>query len=266
MWDFNHPPLKAALAERYHLTFTPPSECARRILSGEADLGLIPVAALTSDLVIVPGCTIASLSRVRSIQLIVKAPLHLDQVRTVAADPASRSSAAYLQVIFRHFLGTDPAFHAAPANAEAMLAGADAALLIGDPALLALERRTKIEALVGPCTWHDVAAEWIARTGHPWVAAVWAVRPDALKDRADQQALIDDLSGSRDHGLAHIDDLVCEWTPHIALPASTIRAYLRENIHYHLDGACIAAIEHFRALAAETHVLPALPKLPFLQP
>jgi chorismate dehydratase len=75
MWDFHHPPLQAALVERYELHLTEPAQCARELLEGRADLGLIPIAALTPELRIVPGCAIASLGKVRSIQLIVKAPL-----------------------------------------------------------------------------------------------------------------------------------------------------------------------------------------------
>ena len=176
MWDFHHPPRQSILATRYDLHLTEPSQCARELLEGRADLGLIPIAALAPELSLVPGCTIASLHQVRSIQLIVKAPLTLAEVKTVAADTASRSSVAYAEILFRHFLKTDPTFMPAKADPEAMLAACDAALLIGDPALLALERRAEIEARVGLCTWYDLAEQWRLRTGLPWVAAVWAVR------------------------------------------------------------------------------------------
>ncbi len=265
MWDFLHPPHDADLAERYAIELTQPSECARRLLAGEADLGLIPIAALTPELAIVPGCTIASLDRVRSILLIVPAKRRLEDVRTVAADTASRSSVAYAEVLFRHFLGVEPHFLPAAADAGAMLAGADAALLIGDPALLALEQRAEIEARVGPCVWYDIAAEWKSRTGLPWVAAVWAVRPEALAGSGAAANLIDDLNHSRENGQTHIEDLVREWTPRIALPSATIRTYLTENIHYRLDPACIAAIVDFRRLAAGVGVLPPLGRLHFLQ-
>ena len=264
MWDFHHPPLAQTLAARYRLHLTAPAQCARDLHEGRADLGLIPVAELTPDLAIVPGSTIASLHRVRSIQLIVKGPLALADVRTVAADTASRSSAAYAQVFFRHFLHTRPTFHAAPADPIAMLAEADAALLIGDPALLALERRDMIEHTAGPCTWHDLAELWHTATGLPWVAAVWAARPEALPTQAIAETLIADLKGSREHGLAHIEDLVREWTPRIALPPATIRTYLTENIYYLLDEPCTQAIRLFRSLAAEHDILPALGDLRFL--
>ena len=72
MWDFEHPPHNAELAQRFQLHYTQPSLCADDLLANRADLGLIPIASLTPDLAIIPGCTIASLDRVRSIQLIVK--------------------------------------------------------------------------------------------------------------------------------------------------------------------------------------------------
>ena len=310
MWDFDHPPLASALAHRYQLHSTQPSLCAEDLLANRADLGLIPIASLTPELAIVSDCAIASLDRVRSIQLIVKLdrqcsentvchsgindchsdpersegkesphsarsqtsseaidPASIDRalaaVRTVAADTASRSSLAYAQVLFRKFLRTDPAFLPAPADPIAMLQQADAALLIGDPALVAQESRARIESTVGPCLWLDLAHQWTSRTHLPWVAAVWVVHPESLTHITPAQ-LTADLQLSRDHGLAHIDSLVEEWTPRIAIPPATIRRYLTQNIHYTLDAACIDAVALFRRYAAEVAVLPPLPTLRFL--
>jgi chorismate dehydratase len=265
MWDFEHPPRAAKLAERYSLHYTKPALCADELLAARADLGLIPIASLTPDLAIVPGCAIASLDRVRSIQLIVKKSYPVEAVRTIAADTASRSSLAYAEILFRKFLGTEPSFIQQPADPIAMLQQADAALLIGDPALLALESSDQIEQAIGPCQWIDLAHEWTTRTGLPWVAAVWAVRPEALSlGHITSAQLTDDLTLSRDHGLAHIDDLVQQWTPRISVPAETIRHYLTQNIHYTLDPDCLRAIELFRQYAAEIDALPPLPALRFL--
>jgi chorismate dehydratase len=261
MWDFEHPPLSAALEQRYAIHSTRPSQCAADLLAGRADVGLIPIAALTPEFAIVPGCAIASLDRVRSIQLIVHSDRPLNEVRTVAADTASRSSVAYAEILFRRFLRASPKFIASAADPVAMLETADAALLIGDPALLALEARESIESELGPCQWFDIAHEWHSRTGLPWVAAVWAARPEAIRDAS---RLIDDLNQSRVHGLEHIDDLVVEWTPRIAIPAATIRAYLTENIHYALGAACIETLHLFRRYAAEIGALPPLPQPLFL--
>jgi len=216
----------------------------------------------------VPGCTIASLREVRSILLLVKNPQALavgealKQVRTIAADAASRSSQAYAHILFEHFHDTRPAFVEDAADPMAMVAHADAALLIGDPALLAREHRGAIDP-DGELLWLDMAALWREHTGLPWVAAVWAVRPAALTDVSVQQ-LISDLTASRDAGLAHIDDLVREWTPRLDVPATTIHAYLTENIHYMLDAECLKAITLFRNLAAKIGALPPLDELNLL--
>jgi chorismate dehydratase len=266
LYDFEHEPKAAELRSRYDVRYTLPSACAAELLAGTADLGLIPIAALTPELAIVPGCTIASLGEVRSILLLVKNPERrtrdeaLRQVRSVAADTASRSSAAYAHVLFEHFHQTYPRFVEQPADAISMLQVADAALLIGDPALLAREDRAAIDAAVPGLLWLDVAQMWRELTGLPWVAAVWAVRPEALTSVSPQQ-LVADLTASRDAGLAHIDELVAEWTPRIAIPAATIRTYLTRNIHYVLDEDCLQAIRLFRKLAAEVGALPAFETL-----
>lgn len=284
MWDFEHLPRSVDLATRYAIHYTQPSQCATELQQCRAGLGLIPIAALTPELAIVPGCTIASLDHVRSIQLIVKQNIlgpsanprdndaetthhALRSISTVAADTASRSSLAYAQVLFRRFAGCNPAFVPAPADVPTMLRQADAALVIGDPALLALEQRASIESQpgIGPCLWIDIAHEWRLRTGLPWVAAVWAARPEALPAAGLSPAkLTDALQRSRDAGLAHIEDLVREWTPRLPLTSATIRDYLTQNIHYTLTPECIQTIRLFRTFAAEANILPALPDLRFL--
>jgi chorismate dehydratase len=270
LYSFEHDPAASALREHYELHYTLPSACAAELLAGTADLGLIPIASLVPELAVVPGCTIASLGEVRSILLLVRNPEGLSlaetlsQVRSIAADAASRSSAAYAHILFEHFHGNKPVFVEQPADPLAMLAVADAALLIGDPALLARERREAIDAAVdAPLLWLDLAQLWRELTGLPWVAAVWAVRPETLTDVSPQQ-LIADLNSSRDAGLAHVEELVSEWTPRLKLAPETIRTYLTRNIHYMLDDDCLRAIALFRELAAGIGVLPALPDLNLL--
>jgi chorismate dehydratase len=271
LYSFEHEPAASALREQYELHYTLPSACAAELITGDADLGLIPIASLTPELAIVPGCTIASLDEVRSILLLVRNPERLSaadalgKVRRVAADAASRSSAAYAHILFQYFHGSHPTFVERPADPLAMLAAADAALLIGDPALLARERREVIDAAVGtPLLWLDLARLWREHTGLPWVAAVWAVRPEALTD-IPPRTLIADLNRSRDAGLAHIEELVEEWTPRLALSPETIRTYLTRNIHYTLDEKCLQTIRLFRSLAAEIGALPPLPELNLLR-
>ena len=162
------------------------------------------------------------------------------------------------KLFFASFIDTDPEFIQFEPNLDAMLEHCDAAILIGDPALLALEDRDARLARTGErLEYLDLAHVWKQHTGVPWVSAVWAVRPqaiDAAKLTAGQ--VTEDFLASRDHGRAHIEDLVREWSPRIAVPAATIRSYLTEHIHYVLDDACLDGMDLFFRYAAETGVLP----------
>jgi chorismate dehydratase len=141
MWDFEHEPERSERRLRYQIGYTTPSGCAEELAAGEADIGLVPVAAhaTTPSLMIVPGCTVASLDRVRSIILVVRAQQGINGVRTVAADTSSRTSYAYTRILFEIFWKVPVDFISLAPDLESMLKVADAALLIGDPALLALE-------------------------------------------------------------------------------------------------------------------------------
>jgi chorismate dehydratase len=282
LYNFEHEPAASQLKRHYTLNYTLPSACAQQLQEGTADLGLVPIASLTPELAIVPGCVIASLHEVRSILLLVKNPGNLSTaealktVRTVAADAASRSSTAYAHILFEHFHQTQPTFIERPADPLAMLDANDAALLIGDPALLAREAQATIDAAHPNLLWLDLATLWRDLTGLPWVAAVWAVRPQALAESGcpgsgssdpgspTAAQLIADLQASRDAGLAHVDQLVTEWVPRITVPPATIRTYLTHNIHYTLNDDCLRSIQLFRKLAAGIDALPPLPQLNLL--
>lgn len=268
MWDFEHEPGRNRLLERYTINYTTPSECAVQLGAGEADLGLVPVAAYatTPSLLIVPGCTIASLDRVRSIVLVVRPSQGVSAVKRVAMDTSSRTSSAYTRILFENYWKVCAEFVPHVPDLEAMLKIADAAMLIGDPALLALEDREARERRTGEkLLYLDLAHEWHTFTGLPWVSAFWAVREDALNRHGiDAQTLVDDLLSSRDRGLAHLDDLVNEWTARIPLSTDTIRAYLTTNIHYMLDDLCLHAIEVFYREAAACGALPHVPELKLL--
>lgn len=267
MWSFEHEPDASRLRERYVLSSDTPAECAVKLASGQADIGLIPAAAYAStpSLAVIPGCAIASRERVRSIILVVRHRDGIAGVRRVALDTASRTSATYTRILFDRFWRTKPDYIPHAPDLEGMLRIADAALLIGDPALFALEDREGREQRTGErLLYLDLAHKWHTFTGTVWVSAFWAVRPESLASSAIAAQLIDDLQQSRDTGLAHIDDLADEWSARIAIPRDTIRIYLSRNIWYLLDEPCLQGLEMFYRYAMECGALPAAPRLRFL--
>jgi chorismate dehydratase len=266
MWDFEHAPLRDELAMRYALRAMAPSQCAVHRASGAADIGLVPVAAYATipDLSIIPGCTVASKGAIRSLLLVHRESGGLETIRTVAADTSSQSTFAYVQILFKKFWRIPVSFAPHPPNLDAMLEACDAAILIGDPALIALEDREAREQRTDErLVYLDLGTAWRQETGMPWVSAFWAVRPSAIGPEKRAQVRQDFL-GSRNHGLAHLEELVREWEPKIAVPRATIRTYLNENIHYLLDSDCVASVEYFFRAAYESGVLPAAPGLRML--
>lgn len=252
-----------------------PSECAARLALPQeapqaADLGLVPIAALATnpELRLVPGCAIAATRRVRSLLLIRREQQPLSAIRTVAADTSSRATLAYTQILFREWwqpgssFGDGPEFRPHGPDVDAMLDSADAALVIGDPALFALEERLNREERTGETLiYHDLAEEWIALAGVPWVSAVWAIRQSALDaSTRSLDEIAADTCASRDRGLAHVEALVAEWSARLPLAAGTIRTYLTENIHYTLDAACMEGMRMFYRLATKHGILPAYPR------
>jgi len=188
MWDFEH-----GEADRdFDISYTLPSDCARALQAGTADIGIIPAAAYAQvpGLMVLPGVAIASRRPVRSILLVSNLPL--EKIRTVALDTSSMTSAALTKILFEKWLGSGRTFTAMPPNIEKMLASHDAGLLIGDPALQI--DRSRYFTL-------DLAEEWVRYTGKPFVFAFWAVRQDALCELAPSQDLAAVFQQSRDTAL-----------------------------------------------------------------
>jgi chorismate dehydratase len=253
MWDFE----RGDADRDFDVSYTLPSACAHALETGAADIGIIPAAAYTQvpGLIVLPGIAIASRQPVRSILLVSKLPL--EEIRTVALDTSSITSVALTKVLFEKWLGGGRTFTTMAPDIERMLALNDAGLVIGDPALQI--DRARFRTL-------DLAEEWIRYTGKPFVFAFWAVRQDALRDASPDLDLAAVFRKSRDHGLesSSLDQIAREWAPRLRLTESDVRVYLTENIHYHLDAACLEGLQLFYRYAAEIGALPAAPEMDFL--
>jgi len=247
----------AAWQADFEVEYTIPSHCADLLRAGTADIGIIPAASYASipDLVIVPDVAIAAKGAVRSILLISKVPL--PQVRTLAADVSSRTSVALTRVMFQQWRGCIPEFIPAEPRLDAMLERCDAALVIGDPALHVDRSRYR--------TW-DLAEEWRAMTGKPFVFAFWAVRRAALSETRPDLNVASVFQRSRDHGLepGSLSMISRAWSSHLGLSEATVCDYLTSSIHYWLDGENLAGLELFFRYATECGAIPEPPPLRFL--
>src|SRR5260370_21950248 len=131
VWGFTNGPL----AGRYELSFTVPSQCADSLRTGAADVAIIPSIEYQrmDGLVVLPEMSIAAKREVRSLLLLSKKPI--EQAARIALDNSSRSTQALVRILCAGRWKISPEFVQAVPEPAAMLAGADAALVIGDPAL-----------------------------------------------------------------------------------------------------------------------------------
>jgi chorismate dehydratase len=241
--------LKGEQQGKYDLDFTTPAKCADDLCRGAAAVGIVPSIEYQrmEGLRVLPGCSIASKGIVRSVLLLSKMPV--DQVSTVALDNSSRTSATLVRVLLQKFYSRPVSVTPADPDPQAMLQHADAALLIGDPALT-------FDA--GGLMVYDLAAEWKKFTGLPFVFAVWAGHKEAGLGR-----LCGDFEASRDYGLDHLDDIACEYAPRLGLAPEAVKVYLKENIDYSLDEENRKGLELFYRLAYEKGLIPEVKEIQF---
>lgn len=225
-WGF----LKGHHADLFAPTYHPPAMVARLLGQGALDIGLIPSVEVQRipGLKILPDLCVASTHEVKSVILVSRGPL--EQVRRVALDQNSRTSVALLRILLQE-RGVHPEYLHERPDPERMLSEADAALLIGDPALKV--ERDKYQVI-------DLAAEWNKLTGLPFVFAVWAVRAGV-----DLPDLAFYFKSSLRYGLSSMDTLSREAAAELGLDSAEVVSYLTENLHYFLRQEELAGLEEF---------------------
>jgi chorismate dehydratase len=117
-----------------------------------------------------------------------------------------------------------------------MLAASDAALMIGDPAMM---------ADTTGCEVHDLARLWREATGLPFVFAVWAVRPERMRGARV------DFAAALGEGIAAIPLIAARYAARLGLDREDVVEYLTSNIHYDLDAESLEGLDLFYRLAAE---------------
>jgi chorismate dehydratase len=276
VWSFTHGPLKG----KYDLSFTVPSLCAEALRSNAADIAIIPAIEYQriDDLVILPDLAIASKTRVRSLLLVSKLPL--EKARRIALDSSSRSTQALTKILCQQKWKIAPEFFEMPPDLPNMLLRADAALLIGDPALrlsLATESGTRrgeageqicsaasanlaaipgsqATAVLDPDTTlhiYDVVEQWRRMTALPAVLAVWAGRRKAATPE-----VVADFQASRHYGMRHLSEISTQAAAELNLPANKLQRYLTENINFSLDEENQRGLAAYFAQAAELNLIP----------
>jgi chorismate dehydratase len=275
VWGFTDGPL----AGKYELLFAVPSQCAEDLRAGRADVGIIPSIEYQrmDDVVALPGMAIASKQEVRSLLVVSKVPIEM--AKRFALDTNSRSSVGLARILSRRKWNIDPEFIGMPPDPDKMLARADAALVIGDPAL---RLRLKVDALQakvpqpGGCECcggedeqpikgvetlfvYDIAQQWREMTGLPSVLAIWVARRGAVSPE-----MVADFQASREYGLARIGEIAEGAALKLELPPRELERYLTENINFSLDDENLAGLRRYYEECARAGLIPRARELEFV--
>lgn len=220
-----------------------PSRLADQLSAGQLDVGLIPIVEVFRGrgYRIVPDMAIASNGPVLSVTVFSKVPWQ--QMRTLALDEGSRTSAALVQVLLRKRYGRTVETRPFLMNQPAEECDADAVLLIGDRAMKA--------ALPGYPYSYDLGQEWTEWTGLPFVFAVWAVRPGV-----DLGPAAEALLESKRRGIENVAEIAWNEAKQLQLDPAFCRRYLTNIIKFDLGTAEWEGLRRFHTLAAELGLAP----------
>src|SRR5439155_18876399 len=245
-WGF----IRGQQRELFELDFSPPSRCADLLAEGKVDVGLIPTIEYQRipDLKIIPGLSVASKFRVKSVLLVSKVPAK--NIKTLAADSSSRTSVCLLKILLRSRFTAEPFIQSQAPNVNAMLQANDAALIIGD---VALKARTDGLFI------YDLAAEWLSQTRKPFVFAFWAVRNSAqLRSGSSFHA-------SYEFGKSELEAIAAEQSKRLGLSQAQVLSYLTQNIDYALDRENLEGLVLFYSLARQYRLVDSYRELDFLE-
>lgn len=233
----------AAFAPQAELSLDLPSRLAQQLAANELDVALIPVIEYfrTPGYRIIPNVAIASRGPVLSVTLFSRVPWA--QIRSVALDEGSRTSATLTRILLAKRYGVRPQTVHLPMHVAADDMTTDAVLLIGDRAMQA--------CLPGFAFAFDLGQEWFEWTGLPFVYAVWTVRP-----HVDLQGLDHVFAQVRDHGLREVGRIAQREAPLLHLDAGLCRRYLSNILSFDLGPREIAGLQRYYALAKELDLAP----------
>jgi chorismate dehydratase len=220
------------------ITLDYPSRLADALAAGRLDVALIPSVEYfrRSGYEVISDACVAARGPVMSVKLYCRT--HPGEIRRLALDEGSRTSAALARVILAERYGVVPETEPLLMNATTRDSGADAVLLIGDRAMH--DPDESFTAVL------DLGAFWYDWTGLPFVFAMWVARQGAVPDGVDEA-----LSQARDRGLARIEAIAREEAPRLKLTESIALTYLTQHLHYHLTSAERSGLKLFHELAAQ---------------
>jgi len=246
-WGLQHGPQRGL----FHLDFMLPSRCADVLRNGQAQAAILPSIEYQriDGLKIVPGLSISSAGPVRSVLLISRC--RAERIRSLAVDTSSRTSACLVQILLQQHYHVGPQLQPCAPELSAMLRECDAGLIIGDPALASDFPGLHV---------YDLADEWRAMTGLPFVFAFWVVREEAV----GAMDWVFPLQQSKNYAMEHLEEIAQSESKRTRLPIPLIISYLTENIDFSFGEQNLEGLRTFYRMAHELGLTNGVKRLNFV--
>jgi chorismate dehydratase len=253
------------LAPDARITYDLPSRLADSLAAGRLDVALIPSVEFfrTPGHRIVSDACVACRGPVLSVKLHFRVPPQ--EVRRVALDEGSRTSAALTQILLLEMCGVRPIWEALPIGCGPETTEADAVLLIGDRAISDSEPGTESgnpqSAIRNPQSsgtistdfaevW-DLGEQWCRWTGLPFVFAMWIARSGA--EVAEVEGV---LGAARDQGMRHLNEIAKQEAPLVGVSEDVAKTYLRDSLHFSIGAKERAGLRRFYDLCVAHELAP----------
>jgi len=175
------------IINKIDLSLDIPSECAAKVISGEVDLGLMPVAAIpfVPNANIVADYCIGSDGAVNSVFIFSDVPVA--EIKTLRLDAHSRTSNNLAKVLLKFHWKLGVEFTTDPTVKT------DAIVLIGDRTFGKKEDFTFV---------YDMGEEWKNFTGLPFMYAAWVANKEI------SQEFKTEFNAALKFGLAHRNEVL----------------------------------------------------------
>jgi chorismate dehydratase len=237
-----------ALAPAATMSYDLPSRLADSLAAKRLDVALIPSVEFFRfpGHRIVSNACVACSGPVLSVKVQFRVPPA--QVRRLALDEGSRTSAALSQILLAEMCNVRPALESLPIGCGPETSTADAVLLIGDRAIThAQQSANEIEI----CEEWDLGEKWCQWTALPFVFAMWIARDDSISAE-----LTDVLNAARDRGVRHISEIAAHESRLLDIPADLAESYLRDNLHFKLGPREQAGLRRYYDVCVKHNLAP----------
>lgn len=220
---------QTGLLNEMDLSLEIPSKTAMRLLHGDVQLGLVPVAVIPQlpQAHIVSNYCIGAVGEVKTVCLYSQVPL--SDIQCILLDYHSRTSVNLVRILCQKYWHISPEFVSAELGFEANIAKTTAGVIIGDRTI---EWGKKFEYA------YDLSGEWFRFSGLPFVFAAW------VSTKPLPNVFIDKLNDAFAAGMTAIPKIAQEYRT-IYDPSFDIEEYLTKYISYSFDDKKRQGLQQF---------------------